>query len=115
MGKRIGRFGLVNYADHPTNKNYKVFNFNNPEEAELFEKELTKNKVWFEKDEELHREEVLYLFAVEQKDFQRAQHANFIVSARTRKPMISNKFFRYALVLFFFALLALAIIGYVKN
>lgn len=115
MGKRIGKLGLVNYIDHPTNKKYKVFNFNTLHEAELFEKRLQQEKVWFEKDEEEHENETLYLFAVENKQFEKAQKANFFVSAQTRKNIIPNAYLRYALLIFVFGIVALAIIGYVKN
>lgn len=115
MGKRIGRFGLVNYIDHPTNKRYKVFNFNSPVEAKYFEQELTKSTVPFEKDEETHKGEVLYLYAVDKKFLTKAERANYMVSANTRKKIIPNRILRYSLLLFFFAVMALAIIGYVKN
>lgn len=115
MGKRIGRFGLVNYVDHPTQKNYKVFNFNALEEATLFESFLTRDNIWFERDEEVVKEKIMYLFGVENRDFDKAQHANFMVSAKLRKHIIKNKFLKYALLLFFFAVLAFALVGYVKN
>ncbi len=115
MGKRIGRWGLVNYAEHPTNKAYRLFNFNSQVEADLFEEILTKEKIWFEKDVEDHQNEPLYLFAVNERDFSKAQNANFMVSAKTRSFLIPNAIFRYALVLFFLGLLTLAIIGYLKT
>lgn len=115
MGKRIGNLGLVNYTDHPTDKNYKVFNFNSEEEAQIFEKYLTENRIWFEQDKEDHRRSTIYLFAVEQKNFQRAQRGNFHVSATVRGPLIPSAIFRYGLLILFFGLIALAIIGYVKN
>ena len=115
MGKRIGRFGLVNYADHPTDKTYKVFNFNTPEEAALFEEELNKRNVGFEKGEELHEGAIMYLYAVREREFDRAQQANFMASAGTRKLIIPSVILRTALFVFFFGMIALAIIGYVKN
>lgn len=115
MGKRIGKFGLVNYADHPTNKKYTVFNFNTEREATLFEEMLNKENLYFEKDADQHEDETLYLYAVETKHFEKAQKANFMVSAKVRKNIIPNAFLRYSLILFFFAVIALAVIGYVKN
>lgn len=115
MGKRIGTFGLVNFRDHPTNKEYRVFNFNTKEQAELFEQFLNEKKVWFERDEEEHEEDIIYLFGVHQKDYDRAMEANYMAYAKTRKPMIPIAFFRYALVFFFFALIVLAIIGYINR
>ena len=115
MGKRIGKWGLVNYVDHPTNKSYRVFNFNTKKEADLFENKLDAKNIWFEKDEEEHGDQTLYLFAVKEREFNKAQDANFMVSAETRKHIIPIAFLRYALVIFFFAVLTLAIIGYIKS
>jgi len=117
MGRRIGFLGLVNYKDHPTNKQYKVFNFYKEEEATMFEKILTEKGIWFEKDiSELEKkDETLYLFGVAQEDFRKAQNANFMVSAEYRKHFVPNKFGRWALVIFFLGIVAFAIVGYVKN
>lgn len=114
MGKRIGRWGFVNYVDHPTNKSYRLFNFNSQREADLFEEMLTKQKIWFEKDVEDHEGEPLYLFAVNERDFSKAQNANFMVSAKTRSFLIPNRILRYTLLLFIFGIITLAIIGYLK-
>lgn len=115
MGKRIGVLGLVNYIDHPTDKNFRVFNFNSPKEAEIFEQLLTEKKIFFEKDEEDHEDEVMYLFAVQQRDFERAQTANYEVSAKTRKNIIPVPFLRYALLLIVFTLIGIAIYGYLNR
>ncbi|MFT5822788.1 MAG: hypothetical protein ACI8ZM_004045 [Crocinitomix sp.] len=115
MGKRIGKFNLVNYIEHPTNKDYRVFNFNTKHEADLFEEKLSKKNIWFERDEEEHEESMLYLFAVLEREFGKAQDANFMVSAETRRNIIPSTFFRYFLILFVMAAVALAIVGYVKS
>jgi hypothetical protein len=115
MGRRIGTLGLVNYADHPTDAKYKVFNFNKPEEAAFFEAELNRKNIWFEKDTETVKDELMYLFAVEQKYAEKAHQINYDVSAKFRGHIIKHAFLRWALILFFFAVLALGIIGYVKN
>lgn len=130
MGRRIGTMGLVNYKDHPTDNRYKVFNFNSVEEAEMFEAQLVESNVWFEKDEEVVENKATiqftldpegekfhktYLFAVEQRDFDKAQKFNFNVSAKYRKPFIKYNLFKIVLLLFFFAFLGLAIFGYIKT
>ena len=115
MGKRIGKFGLVNYVDHPTNKDYRVFNFNTKHEADLFEKKLTAANIWFERDEEDHENSMVYLFAVLDREFGKAQDANFMVSAETRRNIIPNTFLRYFLILFVLGMLAFAVIGYLKS
>ena len=115
MGKRIGTLGLVNYRTHPQQKEFMVFNFNTEKEALLFEEMLNEKRISFEKSEEEHEDAILYLYGVHERDFPKAQDANFMVSAKTRRPIIPMAFFRYALVLFFFAIVAFAIIGYIKS
>ena len=115
MGKRIGNLNLVNYKDHPTNDNYKILNFNTLDEADLFEKLLKEQSLWYEKDVEIHKEEPLYLFAIRNKDFDKVQRLNFEVSAQFRSPMIKNKIARYVLVGFFIFLITIALIGYFKS
>ena len=113
MGRRIGVLGLVNYKTHPSDNRYKVFSFYSQKEADLFKSELDKRKVSFESDTDEIKEETIYLFAVSNSDFNRAQKANFVVSANHRKPIINNKFLRYSLLLFFATVLTLGVIGYV--
>jgi hypothetical protein len=120
MGRKIGTFGLVNFRRHPEDKNYIVFNFNTVEEADLFESELEKHKIWFEKTTERVSEngfnyETVYLFAVREGNLDEVTRANAKVHATFKKPIFQNKLLRYALLLVFAALIAVAIIGYVKN
>lgn len=106
---------MVNYKDHPSDKNYSVFNFNLPEEADMFASELDKADIWYEKDTEPLNDNLLYLFVVRQLDFEKAQKINYRVTAAFKKPLIRNAFLRYGLLALFFAILGLAIVGYVKN
>jgi len=130
MGRRIGGLGLVNYKDHPADNRYKVFNFNTIEEANYFEELLEKNDLWFEKDEEevdslsaIHftliykpdKKGIMYLFAVNQRDFDKVQKLNYLVSAKHRNFSIKNSFFRWVLVLFFLSIVTFALIGYFKS
>lgn len=115
MGRKIGAFGLINYRRHPSDQNYIVFNFNSEREAELFERELQKTHVWFEKDTEEVEGKVMYLFAVEESNLDKANRANGIVRTVTKEPLLKNKLLRYSLFIFLGALLILAAIGYVKN
>ena len=112
---RIGNFGLVNYREHPTQKNYTVFNFMTESEANLFEEILIREKLWYEKDEDEVKAGKTYLFGVKKDDFERVQRANFEVAAKHRKPLITNKILRYSLLIIFFGFLAIAIIGYIKS
>ena len=126
MGRRIGALGLVNYKDHPTNRKYKVFSFYSEAEADTFKKELDAQKVWFEYDtSEVKNKypnlpgakefETVHLVGVQSIHFKKAQRANYIASAKHRKPIIKYRFLRYGLLTVFFTLLTIAIVGYVKN
>ena len=57
----------------------------------------------------------MHLYGVYKNDFNRAQQANFRVSAKFRDPMIKSSLLRYTLLIFFASMLTLAIVGYVKN
>ncbi|MGV6861612.1 MAG: hypothetical protein ACWA41_07555 [Putridiphycobacter sp.] len=125
MGRRIGTLGLVNYKDHPTDNRFKIFNFNSLDEANYFETLILDKRIKFEKDtEEVENKSTInlvpsngemmtmYLFAVDQRDFEKAQQANFLVSAKFRKPTINNKFIKWTLLLVFLGSLIFALIGY---
>lgn len=115
MGKRIGFLNLVNYKDHPANESYKILNYNSQEEADLFEKKVKEAELFYEKDTEVHNGQILYLFAVKNRDFEMVQRINFEVHGKYRSPMIKNKIARYSVVVFFIFIMTLAIIGYVKS
>lgn len=128
MGRRIGTLGLVNYKDHPTDNRYKVFNFNTKAEADYFEQLLKEKNIWYEKDEEEVEDKGvinlipsegktinMYLFAIKQRDFDKVQKINYLVSAKFRQPTIKNKYLRIGLLIFFFLVLILGIIGYLKS
>lgn len=115
MGKKIGNFNLVNYKDHPTNGLYRVINFNSQEESDMFENKLIANNHYYEKDTELHQGDMLFLFAVKNREFEKIQRLNFEVNAAFRSPMIKNKFARYSLVLFFLVIMSIALFGYFKT
>ena len=115
MGRRIGALGLVNYKNHPADNRYKIFAFYKDHEAELFAKTLDEFNLKYEKDTDTVKNETIYLFAIGQKDFHKAQRANFRVSAKFRKPIIKNSFLRYALLLFVLGAIIIATVGYVKN
>ena len=127
MGGKVGFMGLVNYKDHPTDNRYVVFNFNSIEEANYFEELITEKRIKFEKDEELMADNTLlsytqnpsqreksttYLFGISQRDFKKAQQANFLVNAKFRDFLFKKKIVRWTLVIFFLGILGFAIAGY---
>lgn len=107
--------GLVNYVQHPTNNNYIVYRFADPQRAASFEKELIAANIWFEKDSEQKRQKEYILFGVHKNDFKTTDKINFKVEGMHKKPLIPFKGFRYFIVLLGLGLLALAIIGYCKQ
>ena len=107
--------GLVNYVQHPSNQNYIVYRFVDPERAASFEKELTANNIWFEKDLETKRQKEYTLYGVHKNDFKRTDKINFKVEGVHKKPLIPFKGFRYFVVLLGLGLLTLSIIGYCKQ
>jgi len=115
MGRKIGVFGLVNYRRHPENKNYLVFNFNTKPEADLFEQELVRRKIWFEKDTEEVKEDLMFLFAIQEGSLDEVTKANSVVVRTFKKPFVKNSLLRYSFLILFGLLIAFAIIGYVKN
>ncbi|MFT6500833.1 MAG: hypothetical protein ACJASQ_000943 [Crocinitomicaceae bacterium] len=107
--------GLVNYVQHPSNPEYIVYRFVDPERAASFEKELEAQSIWFEKDIENKREKEYILFGVHSRDFKRTDKINFKVEGKHKKPLIPFKGFRYFILIVGLGLLTLAIIGYCKQ
>ena len=107
--------GLVNYVQHPSNPEYIVYRFVDPERAASFEKELEDQSIWFEKDIENKREKEYILFGVHSRDFKRTDKINFKVEGKHKKPLIPFKGFRYFILILGLGLLILAIIDYCKQ
>jgi hypothetical protein len=113
--ENIVDIGLVNYVKHPTNPDYVVFRFVDKRRADAFEKELKNRKIWFEKGEEQGRSKYYYLYGIHHRDYNKAQEINFRVEGEYRNFIIKNAFLRWFLVLFFIAISAFAIIGYMTR
>jgi hypothetical protein len=107
--------GLVNYVQHPSNPEYIVYRFVDPERAASFEKELEDQSIWFEKDIENKREKEYILFGVHSRDFKRTDKINFKVEGKHKKPLIPFKGLRYFILILGLGLLTLATIGYCKQ
>lgn len=105
--------GLVNYVQHPGNANYIIFRFADINRANSFEQELTKEKIWFERDEEGGGK--YYLFGIHKNDFKRVERLNFRVEGMHKKPLIPFSLLRYSLLLFSGIVMFLAIMGYCKS
>ena len=101
---------ITNYSDHPTRIGYTVYRFFEKERAAYFEELLTKDSIYFEYSIE-ESNNTLYLFGVRKGDSKKAMNANYLVSARYRKKIIPNFYFRWGVILFFIITLTFAIIG----
>jgi hypothetical protein len=101
---------ILNYKDHPTRVGYTVYRFFEKERADYFEELLKKNDVLFESSIE-ENGNTLYLFGVKKGDSKKAMNANYLVSAKYRKKIIPNTYFRWGIILFALAMITLAIIG----
>lgn len=107
--------GLVNYTKHPSNPDYVVFRFSDIDRANSFEEYLTKEKIWFEKSSEAHKQKTYYLFGLHKTDFKRAERINMSVEGKHKKPLIPIAGIRWFIVLFGMTMLTLAIVGYCKQ
>lgn len=103
-------FSLVNFQDHPTNNNKKVFFFRNPEHAEYFELLLIEEKVVFEKQIDKEGDLTIY-YGIKTSDFKLVQKLNYLTIGKYRKPFIADVFFRYFIIIVSIALLTLAFAG----
>lgn len=106
--------GFVNYVQHPTNSNYVVFRFADPNRAEDFELELKNAGIWYERDVELKRTTEVVLYGIHKTDFKKAQNFNYFVEGKHKKPIIPFKALRYGVLVVGLGLLILATIGYCK-
>ncbi len=107
--------GLVNYVKHPSNRNYIVYRFVDPERAASFEFELTERSIWFEKSDEEKRGRTYLLFGVHKNDFKITEKINFQVEAKHKKPFIPFKLLRYPIMFISAIMLTLAIMGYCEQ
>ncbi len=110
--ENIVDLGLVNYVRHPSDPNYVVFRFADPQRAKDFEQTLKDQKIWFEKGEEDTKKRTYALFGIHKKHFDKVQRINFEVEARNRNFLIRNKVFRYTLLLISIGAVVLAFVGY---
>src|SRR5690554_3281972 len=104
--------GLVNFVKHPSDPNYIVFRFADLQRAKDFEAALKAQKIWYEKGEEARPARTYYMFGVRNRDYDKVQRINYEVEAKNRNFIISNNFFRWALLLIIVGMVILALFGY---
>lgn len=106
---------LTNYREHPTQKNYQVFHFTNEEQADFFEELLINANIHFERHNEMREGASVQYFGISKNDMAEVKQLNLEAIGRFRKPFIANSGFRWILILVSLLVLALAIIGAIKN
>lgn len=106
---------ITNYFDHPTRPGYTVFKFFEKQRATYFEELLKEQNIWFESSVEETEDKNIYFFGVRVGDHKKALTANYLVSAKYRKPTISNRFVRMIIFAVAITIVALAILGAIKS
>lgn len=104
--------GLVNYVRHPSNPDYVVFRFSDPNRAASFAEQLNSQGIWFEKGEDEKRGRKIEMFGIHRSDYEKASKINITVEAKHRKHLIHNKPLKYFVLVFGLSALLLSIIGY---
>lgn len=106
---------LTNSFDHPSRPGHTIFKFYTEERAEMFAKLLSEDNISFETENEVEEYRTTYYFGVKNRDVKAVNQKNYLVSAQYRKPIIPNIYARWALLAFSAFVIALAIIGYIKQ
>lgn len=107
--------GLVNYVQHPTNKDYIVYRFADANRAASFAQALEDAQIEYERGEETKRTVTYHLFGIHKRDYKKTVKINYVVEAKHKKPLIPFKAFRWFLILFSAVAMSIAILGYCKQ
>jgi len=100
---------------HPERKGYEVYHFGTLAEADFFENQLKEKNLFYERAEDEINGKSIYLFGVKAEDMDAIDTANFLTKGTYRNPMVTDKFLRYALVIFGLSIIAFAVIGYIVS
>jgi len=101
-----------NYEVHPVQKKYMVFFFSQVEAARHFEILLTKEKIYFEKDETDDKRK-RFVFGVKRRDFRKVSKLNDLTKGHHRERTISNRYFGTSILIITTLLIIFAIIGFI--
>ena len=108
-------FNLTNSFDHPNRPGHTIFRFYTIERADLFERLLKEDNIFFEAEREEEEYRTAYYFGIKNRDLKIVNKKNYLVTAKFRKPTIPNVFARWGIILFSAFVILLAIIGYIKQ
>ncbi|MDA0939883.1 MAG: hypothetical protein O2990_02665 [Bacteroidetes bacterium] len=101
----------VNHHTHPGDTRYHVFVFRELHHAERFEERCNAAGIPFER----HEEGGEVMFGIAKNHFKTALHANHMVHAEFRSPFIPDRGWRWGLLMFTGAVVALALLGWLTS
>lgn len=105
---------LTNYFEHPSERNYLVFQFYNLTMAEAFQDSLLENNIPFERDDEETIPKRV-LFGVHRTYTDKAKYLNNVVIGKHRKPFIDNPYLKWGILIIVGFTITLSIVGYIKH
>lgn len=100
----------VNFQEHPTNRNKKVFFFSKPEHAAYFETLLIEKTIKFEKQIDTEGDQRIY-YGIHIGSFEEAKQLNYLTIGKFRNKFIPDAFFRYLLITISILVVGLGIVG----
>lgn len=106
---------LPNYDEHPVKSNYMVYTFRDHRMASYFKHELTERGIFYETSEDDTKRGYIFYFGVKKSDNEEVYKLNLHTYAKYRKPFFGNIYVRIILTTLLVGLVALAIIGFIKN
>lgn len=101
----------VNHYTHPGDTRYHVFVFREEEYVKRFQCRCEQEGIPFER----HEEEDEVFFGIAKTHFKEALHANHLVHAELRSHFIPSRSWRWGLLVFTGAMLALALLGWLTS
>ena len=104
---------LLNYRDHPVQKDYTVFFFSNFHMSAHFEQRLVEDGIPYERAVEDNGYK-RYLFGVHKKYMNRTLAINEEAMREHSKKFIPVASLRYTLLAVIFSLIVIALIGYLR-
>ena len=106
---------LMNYYIHPADNRFYVFEFRDVQRTIHFEGLLADYNISFEKFVDDEGEFTEFKYGIAKADFKQALRANNLTEAKYRKPMLSEPWMRYLLVITMAVLIGFAFYGYMVS
>jgi hypothetical protein len=100
----------INFQDHPTNRNIKVFFFSNVEHANHFESLLQEQSIDFEKQIDEDGDQRIY-YGIHIRHFKESKRLNYLTIGKFRNKFIPDLFFRILLISISLLVVGLSIAG----